>query len=448
MILLDSNNKMIFHWKGPCYIRKLNSSDKLLKSKIFVKETKIVTDGSTKEIATLVEISDSDWKGLFSVSGLDSEDKLLKSEMFVKETEIVTDESTTEIIILVDIAGSDNGFIVPITAAINMLDKVEAKIVLVGITTDIEAVLKKMHKKEYLTRFEILECSEYITNHDQPALSIRNKNTSNIVVACEYMKKYDNTVFVSASNTGALMAGGSQKLGRIKGIIRPALITLMPTLKGKQVVFLDAGANPETKEASLLQYAMLGEIYAKNLLGIENPSIGLLNIGEEEDKGTPTLKEAYKLLKNNFPNFIGNIEARYIFNDKADVIVCDGLEGNIALKTIEGTASALKNVISAQFKKNFFTKIIGLLIKPFLKAALKPFDYKEREGALLIGIIKGIFKVHGSASVVSYEKTILQAYTSVLTNMIQKIEQDVQNQKELRKQEELKIQEDVNKKED
>jgi glycerol-3-phosphate acyltransferase PlsX len=239
------------------------------------------------------------------------------------------------------------------------------------------------------------------------------------------MRENDNTIFISASNTGALMAGGLLKLGRIKGIHRPALMTLLPTIIGKNVVFLDSGANPEAKDISILQYAKLGEIYAKNLLGIEKPSVALLNIGAEEEKGTPTLKDTYKLLKENVPNFTGNIEARYILNGKVDVIVCDGLMGNIALKSLEGAASVIKKVISAEFKKGLLNNIAGLIAKPVLMSALKKFDYKEHEGAVLLGIKKPVIKVHGSSTSITYEKAIAQADQILKINMIGKIEEEL-----------------------
>ncbi|MDD2376300.1 MAG: phosphate acyltransferase PlsX [Clostridia bacterium] len=327
--------------------------------------------------------------------------------------------------ILIDIAGADKGIELPIIAAVNMVDKIEGKIILVGKTDDIKLVLNKINKDDYISKFEILDCTEYITNYDEPAFAIKNKKTSNLVIAFEYMRENDNTIFVSASNTGALMAGGLLKLGRIRGIHRPALMTLLPTITGKDVIFLDSGANPEAKDISLVQYAKLGEIYAKNVLGILNPSIALLNIGAEEEKGTPTLKETYKLLKASFPNFTGNIEARYILTGKVDVIVCDGLMGNIAIKSLEGAASVIKNVISTEFKKGLLNKISGLIAKPVLTGALKRFDYKEHEGAVLIGINKPVIKVHGSSSIVTYEKAIVQAQKILKTNMIGKIEQEL-----------------------
>lgn len=325
--------------------------------------------------------------------------------------------------ILIDVAGADKGLEVPITAAIKMVDKIEETIVLVGRKDDIKSLLSKFNKQEYINKFEILDCLEYITNNDEPAFAIKNKKESNLVVAFEYMKKNKNTVFISASNTGALMAGGLLKLGRIKGIHRPALMSLLPASNGKSIVFLDSGANPEAKSISLLQYAKLGELYAENILNIENPSIGLLNIGAEEEKGTPTLKETYKNLKEKFPNFSGNIEARYILNSNVDVIVCDGLMGNIAIKSLEGTASILKNVITKEFKKTLLNKLIGLIAKPVLNNALKKFDYKRQGGAVLLGVNKPVIKLHGNSSVITYEKAVEQADKILKTDMIGKIKE-------------------------
>ncbi|MEG1705671.1 MAG: phosphate acyltransferase PlsX [Clostridia bacterium] len=213
--------------------------------------------------------------------------------------------------------------------------------------------------------------------------------------------------------------------GRIKGIHRPALMTLLPTITGKNLVFLDSGANPEAKDISIIQYAKLGEIYAKHILNIENPSIALLNIGEEEEKGTPTLKETYKLLKETYPNFTGNIEARYILKGTVDVIVCDGLMGNIALKSLEGTASIIKKVITSEFKKGPLNLIAGLFAKPVLSSALKKFDYKQHDGAVFLGVNKPVIKIHGSSTIVTYEKAIYQAEKLLKANIIGKITEEM-----------------------
>lgn len=327
--------------------------------------------------------------------------------------------------ILIDVSGADKGISIPIIAVANIVDKIKEKIVLVGIKEDIYNAFKDIKKENLINKFEILECSEYITNNDEPAFAIKNKKQSNLVVAFDYMKENKDTVLISASSTGALMAGSLLKLGRIKGIHRPALMTLLPTLTGTDVVFLDSGANPEAKEISILQYAALGEIYAKHILNIQNPTIALLNIGAEEEKGTPTLKETYKLLKANYPNFTGNIEARYILNGKVDIVVCDGLMGNVALKSLEGTASVLKKVITSEFKKGPFNLLAGLFAKPVLSSALKKFDYKQHDGAVFLGVNKPVIKLHGNSSSVSYEKAIFQAEKILQTNIIEKISNEM-----------------------
>lgn len=327
--------------------------------------------------------------------------------------------------ILIDISGSDNGFSMPIKAAITMVNKIEEKIVLVGKKDDIIKEFKEQKKQDLLNKFEILECQEYISNSDEPAFAIKNKKQSNIVVAYNYMKENDEVVLISASSTGALMAGALLKVGRIKGIHRPALITILPTVKDRKVVFLDSGANPEAKEISLIQYAKLGEIYSKLILKVNEPKISLLNIGAEEEKGTPNLKETYKVLKRDFPNFIGNIEARYILNGNTDVIVCDGLMGNIALKSLEGTLSTVKRVISYECKKNVVNMVKGLFLKSILKNGFKNFNYKEYGGAILLGVKKPVIKVHGNSSAVTYEKAIIQASHMLENDIVGRIEREI-----------------------
>ncbi len=328
--------------------------------------------------------------------------------------------------ILLDISGADKGLNVPIEAAVNLIDKIGVPICLVGKKEDIQKELRKLNKEEYIIRFEILDCSEYITNDDEPVHAIKTKKESNLVKAFEYMKQDEKFVFISSSNTGALMAGALLKLGRIPGIHRPALVSLLPTEKGKDVVLLDTGANPQAKEASLVQYAKLGEIYAKYMLDIPNPRISLLNIGSEEEKGTPELKEVHQKLKQMYPeNFIGNIESRYILKGDTDVIVADGLMGNIAIKSLEGAVSTLKNVLKADLSKGLFNKLKGAIVKSSMKDVMSRFNYKEHEGAVLLGVKKPIIKVHGSSSTITYEKALMQAKNLIKMDVIERIEEEI-----------------------
>ena len=331
--------------------------------------------------------------------------------------------------ILVDIAGADKGLSVPITAVMNLIDKIDIPICLVGKKEDIENELKKIGKEEYIEKISFIECSEYITNNDEPVDAIKHKKESNLVKAFNYLKENNDVVFISSSNTGALMAGGLLKVGRIPGVHRPALITLLPKVNGKDVVFLDSGANPQAKEVSLIQYASLGKIYAKYMLNIDEPKIGLLNIGAEAEKGTPELKDVNKRLTEIYnEEFIGNVEARYILKSEADVIVADGLMGNVAIKSLEGAVSTLKSVMKEEFTSSFINKIKGIIIKNTVKSMMQKFNYKEREGAVLLGIKKPIIKVHGSSNVKTYEKAIIQAKKLLENSVIDKIAEEIKKE--------------------
>ena len=334
--------------------------------------------------------------------------------------------------ILLDISGADKGISIPITAAVNLVNNLGVKLCLVGKKDDIEKELNNLNKIDYLDRFEILECSEYITNNDEPVDAIKHKKDSNLVKAFDYLKQEEEPIcFISSSNTGALMAGALLKLGRIKGIHRPALITLLPKVNGKEVIFLDTGANPEAREVSLIQYAVLGKIYARCMLKEENPKIGLLNIGAEEEKGTEELKRANKKLREIYNDeFIGNVEARYILNSEADIIVADGLMGNVALKALEGAVSTLKSALKNEFTSTFFGKIKGLLIKGSVKNMMKKFNYKEHDGAVLLGVKKPVIKVHGSSNVKTYEVALIQAKRLLESDIINKISEEFVKEEE------------------
>lgn len=331
--------------------------------------------------------------------------------------------------IIIDTFGCDDGIVIPIKAACNMINKISEKITLVGKKEDILKCINDEYGKEILEKINILDAEDYITNNEEPAWAIKNKKNSSMVVAYDYMKDHDDTVLISAGSSGALMAGALLKLKRIDGIHRPALLAILPTVNNKKVILLDSGANPQAKDISILQYAMLGEIYSKSILKIENPKIALLNIGEEEEKGTPELKEIYQNLKNTHNNFVGNIEARYIFSGKADVVVCDGLLGNIALKSAEGAVKTVKEALSITFKSSFINKIKGLLVKSTMASALKKYDYKKNGGAVLLGVKKPVIKVHGSSDVITFEMAIMQAKYMLENNIIEKIESKLNDQK-------------------
>ncbi|HZK34929.1 MAG TPA: phosphate acyltransferase PlsX [Bacillota bacterium] len=259
-----------------------------------------------------------------------------------------------------------------------------------------------------INRFNIIHTSQVITMEDSPVRAIKNKKDSSMVKGFELLREDPSRVFISAGSTGALMAGGLLKVGRIKGIDRPALAPVLPNRKGNNLL-IDAGANTEVKPINLEQFAVMGSIYMESVLGIENPSVGLINVGVEESKGNEVYKTAYKLLKQiKSINFIGNIEARDIPSGLVDVVVCDGFTGNIVLKYTEGLASNLFGMLREEMVKTPIRKIGALLIKPGLKGFKNKLDYSETGGAPLLGINGGIIKAHGSSNANAIKNAIRQ----------------------------------------
>lgn len=274
-------------------------------------------------------------------------------------------------------------------------------VILVGQKEKIVACLPDTGISEQV---EFYEASEVVGMDEHPASSIKKKKDSSIVVATRLVKDGEADALVSAGNTGAQMAAALLGLGRIKGISRPAIGTVLPTLKAGKLL-LDVGANPDAKAENLLQYGLMGSIYAEIILGIKNPKVALLNIGSEEGKGNELVQEAYELFKKSNLNFIGNVEGRDIPYGNADVIVCDAFVGNIVLKTIEGMASSLFQLIKEKITANTIRKMGALLIKPGLKEIARSLDYSEYGGAPLLGVDGTSIICHGSSN----EKAIFNA---------------------------------------
>ena len=330
--------------------------------------------------------------------------------------------------ILVDVNGSDNGIDEAIKGVVNSIGKTKAKITLVGDETKITDYIKN----EYLTKadsiikeIKILDAKDVITNYDDPAMAIKNKKESSIVKAYDYMKTKDNTLFLSAGSTGAVMAGGLLKLKRIEGIHRPALATVLPTVKGNGVVLLDSGANVTAAGVSLVQFAKMGAVYAKEVLKKDKVKVALLNIGTEDKKGSPDLKEAYESLAEECPEFVGNVEAREILSGEVDVDVANGLMGNVALKAIEGTAKIMKNALIGEFKKNLLNKLKAVSVQGLIKKALYKYDYTKYGGAVLLGVRKPVVKIHGNAKSINYETAIMQADNILKQNLVKRLSQKI-----------------------
>ena len=330
--------------------------------------------------------------------------------------------------ILIDANGSDNGVDEAIKGVVNSIGKVKATLTIVGNEKNIREYIKN----EYLSKADnilksinIMDAKDVITNFDDPAFAIKNKKESSIVQAYDYMKEKDNTLVISAGSTGAVMAGGLLKLKRIEGIHRPALATILPSVKGSGVVLLDSGANVTAAGISLIQFAKMGVVYAKEVLKIDKVRLAMLNIGTEDKKGSPDLKEAYQTLEEEMPEFVGNIEAREILSGDVDVVVANGLMGNVALKSIEGTARIMKNALVSEFKKNTFNKLKAVTVKGIIKKALTKYDYTKYGGAVLLGIKKPVIKIHGNAKSANYEAAIMQAETILKQNLSKRLAQKI-----------------------
>ncbi|MBR5228058.1 MAG: phosphate acyltransferase PlsX [Clostridia bacterium] len=331
--------------------------------------------------------------------------------------------------ILVDVNGSDNGISEAIKAVIAVKSKIKSKILLVG---DKENIITFV-KEEYLDKADniikelnILDAKDVITNYDDPAFAIKHKKESSIVKAYDYMKETEDTLFLSAGSTGAVMAGGLLKLKRIEGIRRPALVSILPTTKGNGVVMLDCGANTSAADISMVQFAKMGIIYAKEILKKDAVKVGLLNIGTESKKGSPDLKETYESLEAECPEFAGNIEAREILSGDFDVVVANGLMGNVALKAIEGTAKTMKNALTSEFKKNVLNKLAAVTSIGVIKKALLKYDYTQYGGAVLLGVRKPVVKIHGNAKQKNYEVAIMQGDSILKKKIVDKVKKSIE----------------------
>lgn len=298
----------------------------------------------------------------------------------------------------------------------------DTTIVLVG---DSGKFMKFVPGGKLPSNVEVVETTEVIEMDEHPATAVRNKKDSSIVVGTRLVHEGQAGAIVSAGSTGAQMAAAMLGLGRIKGISRPGIATIIPTLqKGKLLV--DVGANPDAKPENLLQFAIMASIYAELILGITKPRVALLNIGSEEGKGNELVKEAYELFKKSSLNFIGNIEGRDIPAGNADVIVCDAFVGNIVLKTMEGLGSTFAKLLKEKLTANSIRKIGALLVKPGLKEFAQIMDYSEYGGAPLLGVNGTSIICHGSSDEIAIFNAIRVAKECIEENIVEKIASEVQ----------------------
>lgn len=276
-------------------------------------------------------------------------------------------------------------------------------------------------------RVELLEAEDVITNDDVPTDAIRSKTSSSIVRALDYLNENpDAAGFVSAGSTGAVLTGAVLLLKRIRGINRPALAPVLPTVTDKNVLLIDCGANVEPKALNLVQFAKMGGAYMSRVYGIKEPKIGLLSNGTEEKKGNALNKEAFALLKDSGLNFVGNIEAREILSGEIDVVVADGYSGNIALKACEGTALSMFSLIKdGIYAGGLRAKLGYLLLKPVFKDVKHKMDYNESGGAVLLGLEKIVVKSHGSSKAKAICNSILQAKQLIDSGVIEAIGEEL-----------------------
>ena len=329
--------------------------------------------------------------------------------------------------ILLDAMGGDNAPDANIKGAIKAITQIKADVTLIGKEEIIRAKVKEFTGKEIeevSERLKIKNATETIEMEDQPTVAIKHKKDSSMVVGFKMLKNGEGDVFISAGNSGALLAGATLLVGRIKGIDRPALAGILPAYKS-QLLLIDSGSNTNCKPINLLQFAQMSTIYLRNTFGIEHPAIGLLNIGTEETKGNELVKESYKLLKEKSEelgvNFIGNVEGRDAFSGKVDAIVTDGFTGNVFLKTTEGLGKFVKRTLTESLTQNLISKICTVPCLPGINRFKKTMDYKSYGGALFLGVKKPVVKAHGSSDEKLFEFTIKQAEKFVENKAVDKM---------------------------
>lgn len=325
--------------------------------------------------------------------------------------------------IAIDVFGGDNAPLEIIKGSILAANEYLVDIYLIGKSEIISNILKE---ENYLgEKIHIVNATQKIEGDDSPTVAIRTKKDSSMVVGMKLLKDGEVDAFVSAGNTGALLAGGLFVVGRIKGIDRPALAPILPGRCGP-VMLLDAGANVECKLKNILQFAMMGEIYLKNVMNEDSPKVGLVNIGTEEEKGTDFTKECYKALKQSNKNFIGNIEGRDILEGEVQVVVADGFTGNVVLKVFEGTAMMVMKEIKRELMGSLITKLGALLSKSAFASFKKKFDYTEHGGAILLGIDGPVIKAHGSSDANAIKNAIRQAINCVDGKVVEAIKKQLE----------------------
>lgn len=326
--------------------------------------------------------------------------------------------------IIVDAMGGDLAPQAMVEGAVQAAQELNLPITLVGREQAIRACLKEQNIQALPKQMEIRDASDVVDMHDEPATVLKKRKDSSMIVGLQMLRDGEGDAFVSAGSTGALLSAATLLVRRIRGIRRAAMGPVIPTKKGGALL-IDCGATAECTPEFLLQFACMGAIYARTVLGVQEPRVALLNIGTEDSKGTELQKQSYLLLRRageqGLIRFIGNIEARDVPLGGADVVVSDGYTGNILLKGIEGTALFLADMMKGMFKKNLLTKLAAVLCMDGIRSFKKTMDYRQTGGTALIGLTKPVIKAHGSSDALAMKNAIRQAAEAVQANVAEKI---------------------------
>ena len=337
--------------------------------------------------------------------------------------------------IILDAMGGDHAPEAPVLGAVQAAKDFGAQITLVGRGEEILKVLRQNGIENLPEGMEIANAEDVVDMHDDPATVVHKRKNSSMVVALKMLADGEGDVCISAGSTGALLTGATLLVKRVKGIRRAAMGPVMPNKAGGKTVILDCGANAECTPEFLLQFGLVGSLYAKKYLGVENPKVGLLNIGTEDSKGTDLQKQAYALLQDaaqkDLVNFVGNVEARDVPLGAVDVVVCDGFAGNVLLKSIEGTAMFMGSLMKRRiFKRNIFSMIGYLFCKSGVDEVMKMLDYREIGGTQFLGIKKPVIKAHGSSDSLAFRNAVKQAMDAANSDISAELEQTLAKIKE------------------
>ncbi len=331
--------------------------------------------------------------------------------------------------IAIDIMGSDFAPESEIVGALEFLNENKDKSIKLFFVGEEELIKSEIEKHPSIKnfKFEIVNATQVITMGDDATAGVKSKKNSSISIGLDLLKDSKVNAFISAGNTGAILSTSTLKLGRIKGVSRPTIGSFFPTLKENPTLLLDVGANSEVKPQFLYEFAVMGQVYLSEMYNIKNPSIGLLNIGEEEKKGTETVQEAYKLLKESNLNFIGNVEGRDIFPGAADIVVCDGFVGNIVLKFAESFMGFFKETLKIYANQSPLKKIKVGLMAPTIKDVFRGFDYQDHGGVPLLGVNGVVIIGHGKSSPKAIKNMLYTALITYTKEINKKIEISLQS---------------------